>query len=34
MLIVTILRAVREIVADAVELRRILAKRYPHLRME
>jgi hypothetical protein len=34
MLIATILRAVRETIADAVELRRVLAKRYPHLRMD
>lgn len=34
MLIITILRTVREIVADAVELRRVLALRYPHIRME
>lgn len=34
MLIVTFLRAVREVVADALELRRVLALRYPHLRGE
>ena len=34
MLIVTILRAIREVVADALELRRVLALRYPHLRGE
>jgi hypothetical protein len=34
MLIVTTLKVIREIVAEALELRRVLALRYPHLRME
>ena len=34
MLIVTILKAIREIAAEAVELRRTLSARYPNLRME
>ena len=34
MIIVTILKAVRDIYRDAVELRETLAKRYPHARFE
>jgi hypothetical protein len=34
MLIVTTLKVIREIVAEALELRRVLSLRYPHLRME
>lgn len=34
MLIAVILKAARDIIVDAVELRREMMKRYPHLRME
>ena len=34
MLIVTALKVFREIFADAMELRRTLSVRYPHLRMD
>jgi hypothetical protein len=34
MLIVTTLKVIREIVAEALELRRVLALRYPNLPMD
>lgn len=34
MLIVTLMRAIREIIVEAAELRRVVLKRYPNLSMD